>query len=131
MQYPFQAFPRGNLQSAKGVWATGEGDYAFTIRANGVGIVSSSEGIDGLDDLIAQARTDADPLGYGELADPSSLFTAEGRQRIENGPEDHDHQPTVYPPEPTAPLAYVWLSSAAIAVVLLAGIRLFLRAGRA
>jgi len=48
----------------KGRWATGEGDYLLTLEANRVMVISSPEGIDGLDILVEAALIEAAPFDF-------------------------------------------------------------------
>lgn len=46
----------------KGAWATGEGDFALEVPAAAAAIITTADGVDDLDDLIAAARVSADPV---------------------------------------------------------------------
>ncbi|MBL8619433.1 MAG: hypothetical protein JNM72_27730 [Deltaproteobacteria bacterium] len=49
--------------AAKGVWATGEGDYVLRVQGELAGLVVSDGGVDDLDALIAQANATGRPMG--------------------------------------------------------------------
>lgn len=51
-----------DVRTAKGEWATGEGDFALSLPASAAAIITSSDGIADLDDLVAGARINKDPM---------------------------------------------------------------------
>jgi hypothetical protein len=61
-QGQLQVVHRGAM-AAKGVWATGEGDYALRVPGELAALVVSDGGVDDLDALIAQANATGRPMG--------------------------------------------------------------------
>jgi hypothetical protein len=51
-----------NVRTAKGTWATGEGDFRLRIAADGVALVSSPHGIDELESLVHASAASGHPL---------------------------------------------------------------------
>ena len=46
----------------RGEWATGEGDFAIQVVADGVALIASPSGVEGLDAIIEAANRDEQPL---------------------------------------------------------------------
>lgn len=51
-----------DVRDAKGAWATGEGDFALSLPAARVAIITSDDALSDLDDLVAASRLDRDPV---------------------------------------------------------------------
>ena len=53
---------REEIRSAKGIWATGEGDYELAVPGEQVLLVSSPNGVPDLSSMVVTASRSADPL---------------------------------------------------------------------
>ncbi len=50
------------VRAEKGRWATGEGDFSLSLAAARAAVISSVNGVPDLEDLVAAARVDPDPV---------------------------------------------------------------------
>jgi len=53
---------RRSVQAEKGAWATGDGDYRLEIDGDAVALLSSPDGLPGLEALLMHAGTNVAPL---------------------------------------------------------------------
>lgn len=90
-------FRRG-VRAGKGAWATGEGDFALTLRADQVAIFSSPEGLPDLETWVLDATRAPDPLAHLS----AQVRAAEPRADIARSP-DPIQSPQAPPTAYTAP----------------------------
>ena len=68
--------------AAKGVWATGEGDYALSVRGEQAALVSSAAGVASLEALVTEANASARPpealRTVVRAADPTATVLVSG-----------------------------------------------------
>lgn len=50
------------MRADKGLWATGEGDFTLSLAAARAAVITSMDGVADLDELVAAARVEADPV---------------------------------------------------------------------
>ncbi len=51
-----------DVRADKGLWATGEGDFALSLAAARAAVITSMDGVEDLDDLVAASRLETDPV---------------------------------------------------------------------